>query len=378
MNTTLKIACGTLVLALASLATPPLLAQDKYDRDLYIKAVKDGQYKNDMKAVADLVGMSEQQLFDNYIAKEFHLECVLRCSLFAKELKQDLPAVLKVASKYASGDDAKSKRWRKFYKDADVSDEIVARVTKQYDELAKTALRDTHQHQAEAAAQAVKIAALPPNPLAPLVIQKVAQRTTLPFGRVKDLVAELHQKQVGLDEIIGVAVFAAKTRHFDKPFLERITADVKGQQLLDNLCKAYQTTPELKEEILLVSNYIRDEIKNKDTVVPVKELLKETQTMRDTAAIIAQHTQVAAPKIITLLREIEGEEEVARACAVAHVTGKDVADIIKTKRTGGWFAVVAAYDIIEKMEEIQDTVFAIMTDYEKKMTPKNSTPEAGA
>jgi hypothetical protein len=55
---------------------------------------------------------------------------------------------------------------------------------------------------------------------------------------------------------------------------------------------------------------------------------------------------------------------------VAQATGKDVAEIMQTRRTGGWYAVVTNYDVIEKMEQIEDTVFAVITDYEKLITPQ--------
>jgi hypothetical protein len=376
MKTIFKTAC--LALALVFLGqVSGALAQDKYYRDLYIKDVQDGKYKDDVKAIADLVGVSEQQLFDQYVAKEFRLDTILRCQLFAKELDRKLPDVLKIASKYAAGDDGQGKRWIKFYKDANIADEMAAKVGKQYTELAKTMLKNTHQLAAEATTQAAKVAATPLDPLTPAVVEKVTQRTSLPFGRVRDLVHELLQKKgLGVEDTIEAAVFAAKTRHNDKLFLELFVPEIKGN-VIAALCKKYSTPAELKDEIALVAGYIKEEVKAKGKAVEVKDLLKETQAMRDTAAIISKRTAVPAAKVIELLRQIEGEEETARACVIAHVSGKDAAEIMKTRRTGGWLAVVSTYDLIEKMEEINETVLAIMTDYEKKMVPAPTTPDSG-
>ncbi|MEK7415712.1 MAG: hypothetical protein AAB263_20595 [Planctomycetota bacterium] len=362
-------------------STSPLHA-DQWEFDIYIKAVKEGAYKDDLTAVAKIIGVSEQELFDKYVAKNFRIEVVLRAWLFAQELHQDLPVVLKQVTYYAEGN---SKRWRKYYKDADVPSDVIERVTKQFDELAKDAckiwlVKDAEEKAARAAARAEedRLSKIPPDPRLALLVNRVSHRTRLTVGATRNIVEGMVSTKGGFtfEEAAEAAVFAAVTGHTEQKFRTEMTAERRGK-LLDSLCTAFPPSAEDKQVIVAISTLIKAELQHPDVRnLNPPEILEETARMREVAAIIARATEVNAAAIIALFRQAEGEEDVARMCVVAKITGKNISDIMRTLRAGGaiagWYQVCQTYDLIERVEPIMDGTFAILTTMQKTLNPKST------
>ena len=206
-----------------------------------------------------------------------------------------------------------------------------------------------------------------------ILTQRVSQRTLLNYGRTRNIVESMAKTGYSFDEMVEASVFACTTGHFEQKFRIEMKPEFKGK-LLESLCTAFPPTAEQKEEIIVLSGIIKADLQHlASSDANPKELLKETQRMRDAADLIAQATKVPSDTIVSYLRQAEGEEDTAKACVIAKLTGKDLKDIVMTKRSGdafdGWLKVYTAYDLIESTEQIGEKTFAIATAIEKKLNP---------
>ena len=205
-----------------------------------------------------------------------------------------------------------------------------------------------------------------------ILVHRVAQRTRLTVGGARNIAENMVIKGgYSFEEAAEATVFAAVTGHTEQKFRIEMTPERKGKLLAD-LCTAFPPTLEQKDDIVAISTLIKAEVAKGGALDPnATEVLKESKRMQDAATIIAQHSKASTADVIRFFRQAEGEEEVAKACVIAKVTGKDVQEIMKVRRSGtvfdGWLNVITTYDLIESTEQINDGVFAIMTAIEKQL-----------